>query len=37
MEAIERSAADHSFQPVRSDFSLPEALDASWDPKASTL
>lgn len=37
MEAIERSAADHSFQPVRSEFSLPEALDASWDPKASTL
>ena len=37
MEAIERSAADHSFEPVRSGFSLPEALDSAWDPKASTL
>jgi len=37
MEAIERSAADHSFQPVRSAFSLPETLDPSWDPKARTL
>ena len=37
MEAIERSAADHSFQPVRSGFSLPEPLDPSWDPKAATL
>jgi hypothetical protein len=37
MEAIDRSAADHSFQPVPSGFSLPEPLDASWDPKASTL
>ena len=37
MEAIARSAADHSFQPVRSAFSLPEALDPAWDPKARTL
>lgn len=37
MEAIERSAADHSFQPVRSNVSLPEPLDPSWDPKARTL
>jgi len=37
MEAIDRSAADHSFQPVRSGFSLPEPLDSSWDPRASTL
>jgi len=37
MEAIERSAADHSFQSVRSDFSPPEVLDPAWDPKASTL
>jgi predicted dehydrogenase len=37
MEAIDRSAADHAFQPVRSGFSLPEPLDPSWDPKASTL
>jgi hypothetical protein len=37
MEAIDCSAADHSFQPVRSGFSLPEPLDSSWDPKAATL
>jgi predicted dehydrogenase len=37
MEAIDRSAADHSFLPVRSGFSLPEPLDSAWDPKASTL
>jgi predicted dehydrogenase len=37
MEAIDRSAADHSFLPVRSGFSVPEPLDSSWDPKASTL
>ena len=37
MEAIDRSGADHSFQPVQSSFSLPEPLDSSWDPKASTL
>jgi predicted dehydrogenase len=37
MEAIDQSAADHSFLPVRSGFSLPEPLDSSWDPKASTL
>jgi predicted dehydrogenase len=37
MEAIDRSAADHAFQAVSSGFSLPEPLDSSWDPKASTL
>ena len=37
MEAIERSVADRSFQPVRSAFSLPGALDPGWDPKARTL
>jgi predicted dehydrogenase len=37
MEAIERSAADHSYQLVRSAFSLPEPVDADWDPKARTL
>jgi predicted dehydrogenase len=37
MEAIDQSAADHSFQAVTSAFSLPEPLDAAWDPKASTL
>jgi len=37
MVAIERSVADHSFEPVRSAFSLPAALDPGWDPKARTL
>jgi predicted dehydrogenase len=37
MEAIDQSAADHSFQPVRSTFTRPEALDPGWDPKARTL
>lgn len=37
MEAIEQSAADHSFKPVRSAFGLPETLDPSWDPKAQIL
>jgi len=36
MEAIERSVADRSFEPVRSVFSPPEALDLSWDPKTRT-
>jgi predicted dehydrogenase len=37
MEAIDRSAAAHSFEPVRSSFELPAALDSGWDPKAQTL
>ena len=37
MEAIARSAADHSFEPVRSAFDLPRTLDPYWDPKARTL
>jgi predicted dehydrogenase len=37
MEAIARSAADHSFEPVRSAFDLPPTLDPCWDPKARTL
>ena len=37
MEAIGRSVADGSFQPVRSAFSPPCALDPGWDPKARTL
>jgi predicted dehydrogenase len=37
MEAIERSAAQHSFEPVRSAFAVPEPADVSWDPQASTL
>jgi len=36
MEAIERSAGSGSFEPVRSGFTLPDALDASWDPRAQT-
>ncbi len=37
MEAIARSAADHSFQPVRSAFDLSQTLDPGWDPRARTL
>jgi predicted dehydrogenase len=37
MEAIERSAARHCFEPVRSDFNQPELLRPAWDPKARTL
>jgi predicted dehydrogenase len=37
MEAIDRSVAAHSFEPVRSSFELPAALDSDWDPKAQTL
>jgi predicted dehydrogenase len=37
MEAIETSAADGEFRPVRSEFRLPEMLEADWDPKARTL
>ena len=37
MEAIGRSVAERSFEPVRSAFSLPETLDPDWDPKARTL
>jgi predicted dehydrogenase len=37
MEAIETSAADGEFRPVRSEFRSPEMLEADWDPKARTL
>ena len=37
MEAIERSIAGRSFEPVRSAFSLPGPLDPGWDPRARTL
>jgi predicted dehydrogenase len=37
MEAIERSAAGHAFEPVRSVFGRPEALETGWDPHAVTL
>ena len=36
MEAIERSIADGAFEPVRSTFSPPDALDPGWDPKTRT-
>ena len=37
MEAIDRSAAHHSFERVQSTFSVPEPADAGWDPQAATL
>jgi predicted dehydrogenase len=37
MDAIERSIATGVFEPVHSTFSLPELVDADWDPKARTL
>ena len=37
MEAIERSAAAHAFEPVRSYSGRPAALDPGWDPHARTL
>lgn len=37
MAAIELSAAVHAFQPVRSDFGVPEILAPTWNPKALTL
>ncbi len=37
MEAIERSAAGHTFEAVRSAFERPAALAADWDPHAATL
>jgi predicted dehydrogenase len=37
MEAIERSAAGHAFEPVRSAFERPDALAAGWDPYTATL
>ena len=37
MEAIERSIARASFEPVRTTFTAPAALEADWDPHARTL
>ncbi len=37
MEAIERSISSRGFEPVRTSFSLPEPLEADWDPKARTI
>jgi predicted dehydrogenase len=37
MEAIERSAAKHAFEPVQTSFARPDALDPGWDPKARTV
>jgi predicted dehydrogenase len=36
MEAIERSAAAGTFEPVRSSFSLPDPLRPDWGPTART-
>ena len=37
MEAIAASAETGAFCPVRSSFSVPEAVPADWDPAARTL
>jgi len=37
MEAIERSITQHTFEPVRTSFNLPDAVDPGWDPKARTV
>jgi predicted dehydrogenase len=37
MEAIERSISGGSFEPVRTTFSAPDALEADWDPYARTM
>jgi predicted dehydrogenase len=37
MEAIERSITKHAFEPVRTSFGLPDALEPGWDPKARTV
>jgi predicted dehydrogenase len=37
MEAIDRSAAQHSFERVQSAFRVPAPADAGWDPQAATL
>jgi predicted dehydrogenase len=37
MEAIERSISGGSFEPVRTTFSAPDALEVDWDPYARTM
>jgi predicted dehydrogenase len=37
MEAIAASAGTGAFRPVRTAFSVPEAVPADWDPQAATL
>jgi predicted dehydrogenase len=37
MEAIARSAAGGTFEPVRTTFPVPDVLPAGWDPHARTL
>jgi predicted dehydrogenase len=37
MEAIERSASSGEFLPVTSSFTVPDVLDADWDPEALTV
>ena len=37
MEAIERSTSSRTFEPVHSDFTLPEPLEPGWDPVPATI
>jgi predicted dehydrogenase len=37
MESIARSAESGAFEPVATTFAVPPALEAAWDPQASTL
>ena len=37
MEAIERSIRTGTFEPVRTTFTAPAALEADWDPRARTM
>jgi predicted dehydrogenase len=37
MEAIERSIRAGTFEPVRTTFTAPAALEADWDPRARTM
>jgi predicted dehydrogenase len=37
MEAIERSMSTGTFEPVRTTFAIPAALEPDWDPRARTL
>jgi predicted dehydrogenase len=37
MEAIERSISAGTFEPVRTTFATPAALEAGWDPHARTV
>ncbi len=37
MEAVERSIRAGTFEPVRTTFTAPAALEADWDPRARTM